>query len=95
MAPFGTTSSLLTTPAFSSTTLLPIQISEAHQRQRHARQLHHHLPNPTYWDSNFEFWISKNDPTTNTNAGVYAEIIAFLGWESTGRLGTTARRLGL
>ena len=37
---------------------------------------------PGYWDSNIEFWISNSDPRTSTNAGVYAEIIMFLGWEA-------------
>jgi hypothetical protein len=45
--------------------------------------------NPTYWDANFEFWISKNDPTTNNDGGVYAEIITFVGWNSTRQTGST------
>ena len=40
------------------------------------------IPGNQYWNSNFEFWISKQDPIKNANAGVYAEIIIFLGWQS-------------
>jgi hypothetical protein len=35
-----------------------------------------------YWDNNVEFWISKNDPRTSTDGGVYAEIIMFTGWHA-------------
>ena len=38
--------------------------------------------NAPYWDDNFEFWISKNDPRTSTDGGVYAEIIMFTGWHA-------------
>jgi len=82
VAPFGTGSSLLTTPAFSSTTLLPIQLKNVASANVTISTFSTTFQNPTYWDSNFEFWISKQDPTTNANAGVYAEVIAFLGWEA-------------
>ena len=89
VAPFGTTSSLLTTPPFSSTTLLPIQIKNLNSASVTLNNFTTTFQNPSYWDSNFEFWISKEDPTVNANAGVYAEIIMFLGWESN-RLNTAA-----
>jgi hypothetical protein len=89
VAPFGTTSSLLTTPPFSSTTLLPIQIKNLNSASVTLGNFTTTFQNPSYWDSNFEFWISKEDPTTNPTAGVYAEIIMFLGWESN-RLNTAS-----
>ena len=89
VAPFGNTSSLLTTPPFSSTTLLPIQIKNLTSASVTLNNFTTTFQNPSYWDSNFEFWISQEDPTTNANAGVYAEIIMFLGWESN-RLNTAA-----
>jgi hypothetical protein len=82
VAPFGTTSSLLTTPPFSSTTLLPIQLKNLTSASVNIDTFATTFQNPTYYDANFEFWISKMDPTQNPTAGVYAEIIAFTGWES-------------
>jgi hypothetical protein len=89
VAPFGKTSTLLTTPAFSSTTLLPIQIKDLNSASVTLDNFNNTFTSPTYWDSNFEFWISRQDPRTNDTAGVYAEIIAFLGYEN-GRTSTSA-----
>jgi len=89
VAPFGKTSSLLTSPAYSSTTLLPIQLSALKSASVTMDNFSTTFTNPTYWDANFEFWISKNDPTTNNDGGVYAEIITFTGWNSTRQTGAT------
>ena len=89
VAPFGKTSSLLTSPAYSSTTLLPIQLSKLTSASVTMDNFSTTFSNPTYWDANFEFWISKNDPTTNNDGGVYAEIITFVGWNSTRQTGST------
>lgn len=84
VAPFGNQSSLLTTPTYSSTTLLPIQISSLNTA---TLGLSGYTTNITstlsssYWDGNFEFWISREDPTKNADAGVYAEIIMFMNYE--------------
>ncbi len=82
VAPFGTGSSLLTSPAYSSTTLLPVQLSALTSATVNIDSFSTTFSNPTYWDANFEFWISKNDPTKNADGGVYAEIITFVGWEA-------------
>ena len=89
VAPFGKTSTLLTSPAYSSTTLLPIQLSALKSASVTMDNFSTTFSNPTYWDANFEFWISKNDPTTNDDGGVYAEIITFVGWNSTRQTGST------
>ncbi|HLK90133.1 MAG TPA: hypothetical protein VKZ18_09570, partial [Polyangia bacterium] len=89
VAPFGTTSSNLTSPNFSSTTLLPIQISALNSATLSLTNYNTTFTKPTYWDANFEFWISKEDPTKNANAQVYAEIIIFLGWNSDRQTGST------
>ncbi len=81
VAPFGTASSNLTTPAFSSTTLLPIQLQNLTSATLNMDSFTTSIPSNHYWNSNFEFWISKQDPTKNANAGVYAEVIVFLGWQ--------------
>jgi Glycosyl hydrolase family 12 len=82
VAPFGTGSSLLTSPPFSSTTLLPIQLSALKSASVTLDTFSTTFSKPTYWDANIEFWISKNDPTKNADGGVYAEIITFVGWNS-------------
>ena len=90
VAPFGKTSSLLTSPAYSSTTLLPIQLSKLTSASVTMDNFSTTFSKPTYWDANFEFWISKNDPTTNNDGGVYAEIITFTGWNDTRQTGSTS-----
>jgi len=81
IAPFGTNSSLLTTPNFSSTTLLPIQIKNLTSASVNVDTFQiGGLSGSAYWDNNVEFWISKNDPRTSDGA-VYAEIIAFTGFQ--------------
>ena len=84
VAPFGATSPLLTTPAFSSTTLLPIQIKNITSSSVTVDQMTITLQKPTIWNIDFEVWISQRNPLTDPNPGVFAEIIAFWGWE-TGR----------
>src|SRR4051794_38717830 len=83
VAPFGTTSSLLTTPPFSSTTLLPIQIKNITSASVNVDNFFISITNAStaYWDNNVEFWISRNDPRTSADAGVYAEIISFTGFQ--------------
>ena len=83
VAPFGTTSSLLTTPAFSSTTLLPIQLKDLQSASVNIDNFFISVSGSSpYWDNNVEFWISKNNPRTSTDGGVYAEIIMFTGWQA-------------
>ena len=83
VAPFGTTSSLLTTPKFSSTTLLPIQLKDLQSASVNIDNFFISVSGSSpYWDNNVEFWISKNDPRTSTDGGVYAEIIMFTGWQA-------------
>ncbi len=82
VAPFGTGSSLLTSPSYSSTTLLPIQLKNLNSASVSLTNLSTTFTNPSYYDTNYEFWISKLDPRTNADAQVYAEIIMFLGWEA-------------
>jgi hypothetical protein len=86
VAPFGMTSTLLTSPPYSSTTLLPIQLgslkSASVTLSQFASTVAASTQYPGYWDSNIEFWISRNDPTTNASGGVYAEIILFTSYEA-------------
>jgi hypothetical protein len=82
VAPFGAGNVLLTTPAFSSTTLLPIQLKNMTQGSARLDQMQITLQNPSSWNINFEMWLSQRNPLTDPNPGVYAEIIVFWGWET-------------
>ena len=85
IAPFGTNSTLLTTPAFSTTTLLPKQIKDlTGVNTVKVDGMTITLSKPTIWNIDFELWLSQRNPATDPNPGVYAEIIVFWGWE-TGR----------
>jgi hypothetical protein len=83
VAPFGKGSSNLTSPDCSSTTLLPIQISSLKSASVTIDSFNSKYSNATNYDTNFEFWISKDNPVTSSSPGVYAEIIVFLSWNST------------
>ncbi len=82
VAPFGANSSLLTSPAFSSTTLLPIQIKNITSASVQVDGLQISLQSPTIWNIDFEIWISMRNPLTDSNPDEFAEIIAFWGWEN-------------
>jgi len=86
--PFGATSSLRTSPAFSSTTLLPIQIKDITSASVNLNSFNLNIPNKSgaRWDNCFEFWLSQNNPVTSSNPGVYAEVIAFYTWETDPKL---------
>src|SRR5581483_1693975 len=55
VAPFGNTSTLLTTPAFSSTALLPIQLKDLTSASVNIDTFATTFTNPSYYDTNFEF----------------------------------------
>jgi hypothetical protein len=82
VAPFGKGSSDLTSPAFSSTTLLPKQIKDITSASVTMDGFNSTYSKPGYYDTNFEFWISKENPLTSASPGVYAEVIVFLGWDN-------------
>jgi hypothetical protein len=59
--PFGASSSLRTSPAFSSTTLLPIQIKNITSASVNLGSFNLNIPNKSgaRWDNCFEFWLSQ------------------------------------
>lgn len=81
VAPFGKGNVLLTTPEFSSTMLLPKQVKDLTSASITVDTLQITLQKPTIWNINFEVWLSQRNPVTDPNPGVFAEIIAFWGWE--------------
>jgi hypothetical protein len=83
VAPFGSGSSLLTSPAFSSTSLLPIQVKNITSASVTINNLAISLQTAASWDLGVEFWLSTNNPVTSADGGVYAEIMAVWGWDAT------------
>jgi hypothetical protein len=97
VAPFGTgnDAALLTSPSCSSTSLLPIQLKNITTASITLTNYSITLPNPgcgcttvgstttctCSWNLDFEFWLSNDNPITNPNPGVYAELIGFWGWQ--------------
>jgi hypothetical protein len=97
VAPFGTgnDASLLTSPSCSSTTLLPRQLKDITSASIQITNYSITLPDPgcgcttsgstttctCSWNLDFEFWLSQDNPLTNPNPVVYAEVIGFWGWQ--------------
>jgi hypothetical protein len=79
--PFGAGNSLATTPSFSSTKLLPLQIKEIKSASVAVDSLNVSIQNATTWNVNTEFWLSRKNPVTEANPEVHAEVIAFWGWK--------------
>lgn len=80
--PFGNGSSLATTPSFSTTTLMPIQIKDIQSASVTVNNISVQLNQQTSWDMTFELWLSERNPVTDPNPGVYAEIMTFWGWQA-------------
>jgi hypothetical protein len=79
--PFGAGNSLATTPSFSSTTVLPIQIKDITSASVTLDSLSISIERATTYNLNFEFWLSQRNPVTDANPGVHAELITFFGWQ--------------
>lgn len=78
--PFGAGSSLATTPSFSSTKLLPLQIKDITSASVVIDGLSANIQKSTTYNVNFEFWLSQKNPVTEASPGVYAELITFWAW---------------
>jgi len=80
--PFGLGSSEATSPNFSTTTLLPKQVKDITSATVVIDGLEIKLSSEGSWDLTFELWLSsKNPATTQGNAGVFAELMTFWGWQ--------------
>ncbi|HYP89416.1 MAG TPA: hypothetical protein VEQ59_14715 [Polyangiaceae bacterium] len=79
--PFGKGSDLATSPDYSSTTLLPIQIKNLTSASMTIDGLNVSLQAESSWDITFEFWLSQRDPAT-ADSGVYSELMTFWGWQN-------------
>lgn len=79
--PFDSNSSLVTTPSFSSTALLPIQIKDLKSASVTLDGLDIKIQKASTYNFNFELWLSQKNPNTDPNPGVHAELITFIGWQ--------------
>jgi hypothetical protein len=79
--PFGAGSNLATTPSFSSTKVLPLQVKDIMSASVTVDSLNVSIQNATTWNVNAEFWLSRKNPVTEANPEVHAEVIAFWGWK--------------
>lgn len=80
--PFGIDSPLQTSPPFSSTTLLPIQIKDITSASVTLEQFNISLSQQSSWNTAMEFWLSERHPIDDPNPGVYAEIMGWWGWNA-------------
>jgi hypothetical protein len=80
--PFGVGNALATSPDFSSTTLLPLQIRNITSANVTIQGLNIQLQRGGSWNITFEFWLSSQNPNTAGNAGVHTELMTFWGWQS-------------
>jgi hypothetical protein len=80
--PFGIGSDLVTSPEFTSTTLLPIQVKNVTSASMTIDSLNVSLQAESSWDVTFEFWLSERNPITDPSPGVYSELMTFWGWQN-------------
>jgi hypothetical protein len=79
--PFGLQSHLATSPGFSSTTLLPKQIKDITSASVTLDDFNISLGGQDSWNIAMEFWLSERHPIDDPNPGVYAELMAWWGWD--------------
>jgi hypothetical protein len=79
--PFGIGHQDVTSPEFSSTTLLPLQIKDIQSASVNVQNLTANFQSESSWNITFEFWLSERDPVNDPAPGVYAELMTFWGWQ--------------
>ncbi|HYQ17084.1 MAG TPA: hypothetical protein VEQ58_15035, partial [Polyangiaceae bacterium] len=79
--PFGVSKQLVTTPDYSSTTVLPIQIQDVTSASVTIDGLSMSSTD-TNWNMNFEMWVTDQNPVTGTHTTAYGETMNWLGWSS-------------
>lgn len=80
--PFGKNKSLVTSPDYSSTTVLPIQIKDVTSASVDIDTMNIQLTANNNWNMNFEMWFTDQDPVTGNHMGAYAETMNWFGWNS-------------
>ena len=81
--PFGIGSEDATSPEFSSTTLLPLQLKDITSASVTLENLQISLGQATSWNMAMEFWLSEGDPRQPVGSvSVHTELMAWWGWNT-------------
>lgn len=79
--PFGVAKNLVTSPDFSSTTVLPIQIKDVRSASVKLDKLTIELQKASSWNLDFEMWLTAQHPVTGNHSCAHSEIMTFWGWQ--------------
>ncbi len=82
MHPFGVSKHLITSPDYSSTTVLPIQVKDVTTASVKIEGLSIATTADANWNMNFEMWFSEQHPATGTHTTAYGETMNWFGWSS-------------
>lgn len=81
--PFGIGDDLVTSPEFSSTTLLPAQLKDISSASVTLDDLRIDLSQESSWNLAMEFWLSEGDPRQPSGSvKVDTEVMAWWGWQN-------------
>lgn len=81
--PFGIGDELVTSPEFSSTTLLPLQLKDITSASVTLDSLNITNGNLKTWNLAMEFWLSEGDPRQPSGSvNVHTELMAWWGWQN-------------
>ncbi len=79
--PFGIGDADVTSPEFSSTTLLPLQLKDITSASVTLDNLNITLGGRSSWNLAMEFWLSEGDPRQPSGSvDVHTELMAWWGW---------------
>jgi hypothetical protein len=82
MHPFGVSQQLITSPDYSSTTILPIQVKDVTTASVKIEGLSITTTSDAAWNMNFEMWFCEQHPATGTHTTAYGETMNWFGWSS-------------
>ncbi len=82
MHPFGVSQQLITSPDYSSTTVLPIQVKDVTTASVKIEGLSIATTSDAAWNMNFEMWFCEQHPATGTHTTAYGETMNWFGWSS-------------
>lgn len=82
MHPFGVSQQLITSPDYSSTTILPIQVKDVTTASVKIDDLSIVTTSDAAWNMNFEMWFCEQHPATGTHTTAYGETMNWFGWSS-------------
>lgn len=80
--PFGKNKALVTSPDYSSTTVLPIQVKDVTSASVNIDSMNINPTGDINWNMNFEMWFTDQHPVTGNHMGAYGETMNWFGWDS-------------